>query len=105
MRITRHYEVPEWADFVRGLGDDAQRSAMQQHLSAGCARCGEFVATLQRFAPIAACEAQYEPPAQAVLRAEAVFQPQAHAARSRVARESVTSSADGKLAGKTRALA
>ena len=81
MKTTRHYDVPEWADFVRGLGDDAQRAAMRQHVSAGCARCGEFVATLQRFAPIAASEAQYEPPAEAVLGAEAVFQPQASTKR------------------------
>jgi len=82
----RHYDVPEWADFVRGLGDDAHRSTMQQHLSEGCARCGEFVATLQRFAPIVANEARYEPPAQVVLRAEAVFPPQASARRVRAAR-------------------
>jgi len=83
MKITRHYDVPEWADFVRGLGDDAQRSAMRQHLSAGCARCGEFVATLQRFVPIAANEMKYEPPAEVVVRAEAVFQPRASNAVSR----------------------
>ena len=88
MKTTRHYDVPEWADFVRGLGDDAQRSAMQQHLSAGCARCGEFVGTLQRFAPIAAGEAQYEPPAEVVLRAEAMFQPRASNAVAR-ARDAV----------------
>jgi hypothetical protein len=83
MTISRHYDVPAWADFVRGLGDADQRSAMQQHLSAGCASCGEFVATLQRFAPIAATEAQYEPPEEAVRRAEALFQPRASTAVSR----------------------
>ena len=83
MTISRHYDVPEWTDFVRGLGDDAQRAAMQQHLSAGCARCGEFVATLQRFAPIASTETQYEPPEEAVRRAEALFQPRASIAVSR----------------------
>ena len=83
MTITRHFSVQEWTDFARGLGDEAHRSAMHQHLSTGCAACGEFVATLQRFAPIVANEAQYEPPAEVVVRAEAVFQPRASNAVSR----------------------
>ena len=73
MTITRHFSVQEWTDFARGLGDEAHRSAMHQHLSIGCAACGEFVATLQRFAPIVASEAQYEPPDQVVRRAEVLF--------------------------------
>jgi hypothetical protein len=86
MKSSRHFDIPQWTDFVRGVGDAAQRSAMQQHLSTGCARCGEFVATLQRFAPIAASEARYEPPVHAVLRAEAVFPPLPSARGVRVPR-------------------
>jgi hypothetical protein len=34
-----HFNEELWADFVRGLGDQAAREEMQSHLDSGCAEC------------------------------------------------------------------
>jgi hypothetical protein len=101
MKVTRHFNVPEWTDFVRDLGEDAERTAMHQHLSTGCSRCHRIVGVLGRFAPIASLEATYEPAEQGVRCAEAIFQPQPHAAGARIRRESAASDTGQEFAGKT----
>ena len=99
MKAANHFSEREWADFVRDIAQEAERSAMDQHLSDGCVRCRQVVEVLRRFAPIASREASYEPSEQTVRRAEAVFQRPPHAPISRVIRGSVT--ARRRLAGKT----
>jgi hypothetical protein len=101
MKVTRHFNVPEWTDFVRDLGEDAERSAMHQHLSTGCSRCRRIVGVLGRFAPIASLEATYEPSEQAVRSAEAIFQPRPHAAGGRITRESAAPDTGREFTGKT----
>src|SRR5438128_9687131 len=101
MKATKHFDVREWADFVRDLGEDAQRSAMHEHLAAGCSRCQQIVGVLRRFAAIASREEDYKPTEETVLRAEAIFQPQPHTASGLITRDSGRVRTGRRLAGKT----
>ncbi len=69
----RHFEISEWADFVRGLGDSDRREAMSGHLAAGCSKCRRTVEVFSRVAPLAAAESRYDVPEFAVHCARAIF--------------------------------
>ena len=73
MKLSRHFDVWEWVDFVRGMSDGATSSAMEKHLSSGCKGCGRMVQVLREFARRAPLEASYEPAVEIVRRAEAIF--------------------------------
>jgi hypothetical protein len=69
----KHFDIWQWADYVRGLADDAHRSAMDAHLSSGCARCARTASTFRSMAAIADGEAGREPPEHAIRYAQAVY--------------------------------
>jgi hypothetical protein len=71
-----HFDIEQWADFSRGLDRDIDRSAMDSHLSTGCARCSRLVKMLGSVAAIARTEMGYEPPASTVRLAKAIYEPQ-----------------------------
>jgi hypothetical protein len=71
-----HFDIEQWADFSRGLDRDIDRSAMQMHLATGCPRCGRLVNMLGSVAAIARTDMGYEPPANIVRLAKAIYQPQ-----------------------------
>jgi hypothetical protein len=73
MKATLHPNTWEWLDFVRGVGDPAGQSARASHLSSGCDRCQAVVRGLRAVADAAGREAQYDPPASVVRRAQAIF--------------------------------
>ena len=73
MKITKHLDAWEWLDFVRGEGDPAGRSAKAAHLSSGCERCQAIVRGLRAIAAAAGNDAQYDPPAAVLKRAQAIF--------------------------------
>jgi hypothetical protein len=68
-----HFDIWQWADFVRGLSDEATRLSMEGHLSSGCGRCRSTVSLLRQVADAARADSSYEPPAHAVRLATAVF--------------------------------
>lgn len=72
-RTMKHFDSWQWADYVRGLADDAQRSAMEAHLSSGCARCARTASTFRSVTAIAGDEAGHEPPEHAVRSAQAIY--------------------------------
>lgn len=72
MKLTKHFEIWEWADFVRNVGESTMRSSMETHLSSGCEKCGAMVRVLGGFAAMAPI-ADFEPSRQAIRRAEAIF--------------------------------
>lgn len=72
MKLTKHFGIWEWVDFVRGVGDNPAREAMNAHLSSGCGRCEAMVRVLGRFAAMVQTPA-FEPAAQTVRLAEAIF--------------------------------
>lgn len=68
-----HFDSGHWADFVRGLGDETTRSAMQSHLSSGCASCQRTVETLRGVAAAARADLDAAPPEYVVRYAHAVY--------------------------------
>src|SRR5688572_3131808 len=73
MKITKHLDAWEWLDFVRDEGDPARRSAGAAHLASGCERCQAVVRGLRAVTAMAGREAQYDPPAMVLKRAQAIF--------------------------------
>jgi hypothetical protein len=69
----KHFDIWEWADYVRGLADDVHRPAMDAHLSSGCARCARTASTFRSVTAIAGGEAGHEPPEHAIRYAQAVY--------------------------------
>jgi hypothetical protein len=67
----KHYELTDWVDFVRGLGDARSRADMEMHRQA-CEACHEASSTLERIALAAAADRAFEPPAWVLHRARAV---------------------------------
>lgn len=68
-----HFTIWDWADFSRGVADEAVRPAMQAHLSSGCARCERSVRLLRGVSATALGEAHFEPPDRAMRYARALF--------------------------------
>ena len=71
----KHFGIWQWVDFVRGLGEEVARSAMEMHLSRGCQRCQPLVDVMRRVASTARLEAGYEPPEHVIRMAKAIFPP------------------------------
>lgn len=69
----KHYDITEWADYVRGLGGPTDRLAMAEHLSAGCRSCSTTAALFGRVAPVAQAEARFEVPEFAAHCAKAIY--------------------------------
>ena len=72
MTRTRHVDITEWVDFVRGLGGSADRAAKERHLASGCQRCQRIVRVLGGFAALAPI-IEAGPTEQTLRRAEAIF--------------------------------
>jgi hypothetical protein len=68
----KHFDITHWADFARGVAADADRAAMEAHLSSGCRRCRGTLAVVQRVVTTARTEALYEPPESVVRCAKAI---------------------------------
>jgi hypothetical protein len=68
-----HFEITEWADFVRGLVAPVRRGAMDRHLTDGCEKCRRTVDVLGRVESLARAEKYYEVPEFAIHCARAIF--------------------------------
>jgi hypothetical protein len=60
MTQARHFDITEWADYVRNVVSAEQREQMLAHLRLGCSKCEKVQAVLSKFAGICLREAQYE---------------------------------------------
>jgi hypothetical protein len=69
----KHFSIWQWVDFVRDLSEEEPRSAMATHLASGCARCERIVNVLRGVAETARGEFAYEPPAQIIRNARAIY--------------------------------
>jgi hypothetical protein len=72
-RQVKHFEIHEWADYVRGLSDEAVRTAMKKHLETGCRRCQGMAGTFEKLVSTIAGDHSPEVPAHVVHNAEALF--------------------------------
>jgi hypothetical protein len=71
--VMKHFSDWQWADYTRGVVESAARTAMDAHLSSGCRRCGRLVDAMRRVTLMAQREGHYEPPAQAIRNAQAIY--------------------------------
>lgn len=62
MTQARHFDITEWADYVRNVVSTEQHDQMLAHLQFGCSKCEKIQAVLLRFAGICQREARYEVP-------------------------------------------
>jgi len=68
----KHFDIVEWADFVRGIPGGSRQADMEAHLETGCARCRRTVEMFQKLIPIARNEAELEVPEYVVHCARAL---------------------------------
>jgi hypothetical protein len=59
---VRHFDITEWADFVRNAVPNEGHERMLSHLQNGCSRCEKVKGLLSKFAAICKREASYEIP-------------------------------------------
>src|SRR5580692_2957743 len=55
-----HYDIGEWADYVRNLLSGARRSDLDQHLAGGCEECSAVVGFLREVSNTAATDRFYQ---------------------------------------------
>lgn len=67
-----HYDMADWVDYLRGLGEPGGRAEMNEHLR-GCVTCQDTLARLTALALRVEADEAFEPPPSAVRRARAVF--------------------------------
>ena len=68
----RHFDITEWADYVRKLSSPEQMREMDVHLQDGCVKCNKTLGLLARFATICLREGAYEVPRDAEQRVKAL---------------------------------
>ncbi|MGA2095232.1 MAG: hypothetical protein ABSH39_02945 [Candidatus Acidiferrum sp.] len=71
----KHYNTEEWVDYVNQVDSGVQRQAMEKHLATGCKQCTKELSLWQRVRAnaAAATEASYQPPAETVRLAKALY--------------------------------
>ena len=69
----KHFEINEWADYVRGLGSASALATMKTHLDTGCRRCQNIVRTFEKLVSTIAADRSPEVPVHLVREAEALF--------------------------------
>jgi len=68
-----HFDIVQWADFVRGLIRPADQTAMEEQLSSVGLGCGGAVRQLRKLLAVADSEARYKVPDYAVEYAKAIY--------------------------------
>ena len=69
----RHFDVAFCADFVRGIVGADDRAALERHIAV-CRPCAANLQWLIDVAALTAADARYEPPADVLLQAGAMFE-------------------------------
>ena len=67
-----HFDVAFCADFVRGIVGADDRAALERHIAI-CRACAANLQWLVDVAALTAADARYEPPAELLTRADAMF--------------------------------
>ena len=70
---ARHFDITEWADYVRNTVPHDQREQMLAHLEYGCSKCERVKGLLSRFAAICTREAAYQIPRAAEQQVKAMI--------------------------------
>jgi hypothetical protein len=70
---VRHFDITEWADYVRNTVSNDQHKLMQAHLQGGCPRCERIKGLLSKFAAVCSREASYQIPRAAEMQVKAMI--------------------------------
>jgi len=70
---ARHFDITEWADYVRNAVPHDQHKQMLAHLEYGCSKCERVKGLLSRFAAICTREAAYQVPRAAEQQVKAMI--------------------------------
>jgi hypothetical protein len=68
-----HFEIGEWADYVRGIAGDPGAGEISAHLNAGCSECLETYTWLKEVSVVANLSVSVEIPERVIRRAEGLF--------------------------------
>ncbi len=68
-----HFEISQWADFVRGEATSTEREAMKAHLYTSCKKCSKMEETLRWFGAAASAENRYQVPPHIVQSVRAMY--------------------------------
>jgi hypothetical protein len=71
--IARHFDITEWADYVRNMVPREQHERMLAHLQGGCSKCDKLQGVLSRFAGICRRESAYQIPRLAEQQVKALI--------------------------------
>ena len=69
---ARHFDITQWADYVRNTVPSEQREQMLAHLQGGCSKCDKVRELLSRFAIVCKREAAYQIPRRAEQQVKAM---------------------------------
>ncbi len=70
--MTKHYDIPDWLDLLRGFPSPEARLAMESHRE-NCAQCRDTLAWVTRLQSTAEADSRSDVPAQVVRNAQAIF--------------------------------
>lgn len=70
---VRHFDITEWADYVRSTVSSDQQKLMQAHLQSGCSKCERIKTLLSKFAAVCSREAAYQIPRAAEQQVKAMI--------------------------------
>jgi hypothetical protein len=70
---VRHFDITEWADYVRNTVPSDQHKLMHAHLQGGCSKCEKTMALMSKFAVICSREAAYRIPRAAEQQVKAMI--------------------------------
>lgn len=71
--IASHFDITEWADYVRNTVPSERQERMLAHLKYGCSKCERITGVLSKFAAICKREATYEVPRLAEQQVKALM--------------------------------
>lgn len=72
-QAARHFDITEWADYVRSTVSSDQQKLMQAHLQSGCSKCERIKTLLSKFAAVCSREAAYQIPRAAEQQVKAMI--------------------------------
>lgn len=73
MTQARHFDITEWADYVRNVVSAEQHREMLTHLQSGCSKCEKLQALLSRLVTICLRETSFELPRYAEQQVKALM--------------------------------
>jgi hypothetical protein len=69
----KHFSTEQWIDFVNEVMSTEACQSMERHLKEGCKTCSQTLSLWRHVRSLAVAETRYQPPLEAVQRAQSAF--------------------------------